>query len=162
MSQRPFEQIVEAHGRTVLRVCRALLNDAEADDAWSETFLSALGAYPDLEPGANVEAWLVTIAKRKVIDLHRRRGRAPVPVEVLPEPSARTPPTIADRDDELWAALASLPPKQRAAVALHHISGFSYAEVGEMLGNSEQAARRAAADGVKRLRATYGVTRVVH
>lgn len=159
MAQRPFEHIVAEHGRTVLRVCRALLNDSEADDAWSDTFLSALRAYPDLEPGTNIEAWLVTIAKRKVIDLYRRRGRAPIPVSELPEAVAQPQPTLADRDDELWAALASLPPKQRAAVAYHHVAGFSYAEVAEMLGNSEVAVRRAAADGVKRLRATYGARR---
>ena len=44
----------------------------DADDAWSETFLSALRAYPTLRPGSNVEAWLVTIAHRKAIDQARK------------------------------------------------------------------------------------------
>src|SRR5215467_8394953 len=61
----PFEEVVTAHGPTVLRVCRAVLGSVDADDAWSETFLAALRAYPTLEPGSNVEAWLVTIAHRK-------------------------------------------------------------------------------------------------
>lgn len=47
---RPFEQIVAEYGPMVLRVCRAVLGQADAEDAWSETFLSALRAYPDL-PG---------------------------------------------------------------------------------------------------------------
>ena len=63
--KKPFEQIVDEHGPTVLRVCRAVLGPADAEDAWSETFLSALKAYPDLDPDANVEAWLVTIAHRQ-------------------------------------------------------------------------------------------------
>ena len=69
------------HGATVLRVCRAVLGPADADDAWSETFLAALKAYPRLPADANVEAWLVTIAHRKAIDVtrapRRRTGRTP-------------------------------------------------------------------------------------
>ena len=75
----PFESVVSAHGSTVLRVCRAILGPADADDAWSETFLSALKAYPDLPADANVEAWLVTIAHRKAVDIARARTRRAVP-----------------------------------------------------------------------------------
>ncbi|HEV3295883.1 MAG TPA: sigma factor, partial [Streptosporangiaceae bacterium] len=60
MSVRPFEQIVADFGPMVLRVCRAVVGPDEAEDAWSETFLAALRAYPRLDEGANVEAWLVT------------------------------------------------------------------------------------------------------
>jgi RNA polymerase sigma factor (sigma-70 family) len=158
VAPKPFEEIVTEHGRTVLRLCRALLGPVDADDAWSETFLAALRAYPELPPGSNVEAWLVTIAKRKVIDHHRRRQRLPVPVDVLPEPGGSAG-ELADRDDDLWQALSALPAKQREAVAYHHVAGLPYAEVAKLLGNSEAAARRAAADGVRRLRETYQVAR---
>ena len=85
----PFESVVSAHGSTVLRVCRAVLGPADADDAWSETFLSALKAYPDLPADANVEAWLVTIAHRKAIDVTRAAARRAIPVAEAPEtPSA--------------------------------------------------------------------------
>ena len=156
MAAKPFEDVVTEHGRTVLRVCRALLGPTDADDAWSETFISALRAYPDLPPGSNIEAWLVTIAKRKAIDQHRSRARRPVPVEEVPEQPSSSAGGIEDRDDDLWAALDALPPKQRDAVAYHHVAGLPYAEVAKLLGNSEAAARRAAADGVKRLRERYG------
>ena len=33
----PFARVVETHGATVLRVCRALLGPVDADDAWQET-----------------------------------------------------------------------------------------------------------------------------
>lgn len=147
----PFEQIVAQHGPTVLRVCRAVLARHDADDAWSDTFLAALRAYPDLPADANVEAWLVTIAKRKAIDQLRASSRRPVPVEELPERIADEPP---GRDEALWAALAGLPLKQREAIAYHHLAGLPYAQVAQLLGNSEAAARRAAADGMKTLRAT--------
>ena len=61
-TKQPFETIVSDHGPTVLRVCRAVLGSIDAEDAWSETFLSAMKAYPGLPAEANVEAWLVTIA----------------------------------------------------------------------------------------------------
>ena len=75
---RPFEQIVTDFGPMVLRVCRAVVGPDEAEDAWSETFLAALKAYPQLDEGANVEAWLVTIAHRKAIDATRAAARRPV------------------------------------------------------------------------------------
>src|SRR5712672_4122211 len=90
--KQPFEAIVSAHGSTVLRVCRAVLVPADADDAWSETFLSAMKAYPDLDEGANVEAWLVTIAHRKAIDATRAAARRPVAAGSLPERPASTGP----------------------------------------------------------------------
>ena len=65
----PFDRVVELHGTTVLRVCRALLDPTDADDAWSETFLAALVAWPDLPSDVNVEAWLVTVARRKALDV---------------------------------------------------------------------------------------------
>ena len=67
MARAPFERIVTEHGPTVLRVCRALLRPEDAQDAWAETFLSALRAYPQLPVEANVAAWLTTIAHRKAI-----------------------------------------------------------------------------------------------
>lgn len=67
--KQPFDDAVKQHGATVLRVCRAVLGPgADADDAWSETFLAALRAWPDLPAGTNVEAWLVRVARNKAID----------------------------------------------------------------------------------------------
>jgi RNA polymerase sigma factor (sigma-70 family) len=151
MSLPPFEQVVEKHGPTVLRVCRAMLGHHEADDAWSETFLAALRAYPELDPRTNIEAWLVTIAKRKAIDQHRSAARRPVPAAELPD--AVVAPLGGY--DELWTAMRSLPAQQREAVAYHHLGGLPYAEIAGILGNSEAAARRASADGMKKLRAIY-------
>jgi RNA polymerase sigma factor (sigma-70 family) len=151
---RPFEQIVDEYGPMVLRVCRAVLGPADAEDAWSEAFLSALRAYPDLPGDANVEAWLVTIAHRKAIDVYRATARRPVAVGQVPDrPSRAGRPE--DWDGDLWDALAALPRKQREAVAYHHLAGLPYQQVAAITGGSTDAARRAAADGIKRLRTTY-------
>jgi RNA polymerase sigma factor (sigma-70 family) len=147
--------VVAEFGPTVLRVVRAVLGPADADDAWSETFLAALRAYPQLPAGANVEAWLVTIAHRKAIDVTRSTARRAVPVADPPEIEAGT--HLPDLD--LAAALAALPPKQRRAVAYHYLTGLPYAEIAEILGGSTDAARRAAADGIAALRRTIGANR---
>ncbi len=147
--------MVAEHGATVLRVCRAVLGPADADDAWSETFLAALRAYPELPADANVQAWLVTIAHRKAIDVTRATARRAVPVADAPE--RPVPPGEPDLD--LAAAVAALPPKQRQAVAYHYLTGLPYAEIAGLIGGTPAAARRAAADGIAALRRTVGGTR---
>ncbi len=150
--KKPFELVVREHGPTVLRVCRAVLGVHDAEDGWSETFLSALKAYPELPAGANVQAWLVTIAHRKSIDIVRSRNRQPVPVDELPvRPSGLGIPGDAHR--EVLDAVGQLPPKQRRAVAYHYLAGLPYKDVAGLLGGTPDAARRAGADGVKALRA---------
>ncbi|MCF6472843.1 RNA polymerase sigma factor [Nonomuraea sp. MG754425] len=152
--KEPFENVVARHGATVLRVCRVLLGPHDADDAWSETFLSALRAYPDLPETANVEAWLVTIAHRKAIDVLRVAKRNPLPVGEVPEtPAGGDLPGSADAD--LWAAVKALPAKQRQAIAYRYVAGLPYAEIAQILGGTVEAARRAAADGLKNLRKNH-------
>jgi RNA polymerase sigma factor (sigma-70 family) len=150
----PFERLLEDHASVVLGVCRVLLGPTDAEDAWSETFLAALEAYPRLRPDSNVRGWLVTIAYRKAIDQLRARARTPVPTDDLPEPST-VDVMPSDSDSALWRALEALPFKQRGAVAGHYLAGLAYAEVATALGSSEVAARRAAADGIANLRKTY-------
>ncbi|GII59333.1 RNA polymerase sigma24 factor [Planotetraspora thailandica] len=152
--KRPFEKVVEEHAGTVLRVCRAVLGVSDADDAWSETFIAAMRAYPELPETANVEAWLVTIAHRKAVDVLRTAKRQPLPVDELPE--APTTLGLPGSDDpDLWETVRALPDKQRQAVAYHYVAGLPYAEIAEILGGTVEAARRAAADGMKSLRKNY-------
>lgn len=137
----------------VLRICRLVAGSTDAEDVWSETFLAALVAYPRLRPGSNVRGWLVTIAHHKAIDRHRARARGPLPFEQVPEhPIVDVAPL--EEDAELWATLAALPPKQRSSVAYHYVAGLRYKDVGELIGSSEAAARRAAADGIASMRRT--------
>ncbi|HWG73566.1 MAG TPA: RNA polymerase sigma factor [Acidimicrobiales bacterium] len=148
---RPFEEIVAEHGLVVMRVLRSVLGFDDADDAWSETFIAAMRAYPDLRQGSNIRGWLVTIAHHKAIDQIRKTNRSPRPRDGLPD--------VAIDDDlaehghaGLRAALARLPPKQRGAVTYRYLGDLSYAEVAALLGSSEEAARRSAADGIANLR----------
>ncbi len=165
MSLPPFEMVVLEHGFVVLRVCRAVLPMADADDAWSTTFLAALEAYPRLAPDSNIRGWLVTIAHRKAIDVVRAASRAPLPLgqdfdRVAPiegfDPfdSFGSFTAVVEEDLQLWEAVRALPTKQRHAVAYHHVAGLPYVEVGNLLGCTTDAARRRAADGIAALRRT--------
>jgi RNA polymerase sigma factor (sigma-70 family) len=153
-TQPPFEHLVTEYGPVVLRVCRVVLGVHDAQDAWSETFLAAMRAYPELPATANVEAWLVTIAHRKAIDVVRAAARGPVPVQQLPEEPVGSSAGDAG-DTDVWAAVAALPDKQRQVIAYHYVAGLPYAEIAQILGGTTDAARRAAADGLKNLRRTY-------
>lgn len=150
MTRAPFESIVALHGARVWRVCRALLDEVDADDAWSDTFLAALEAYPRLAHDTSIEGWLVTIAHRKAIDVLRRRARLVVG-EVPDRPAPAT-----GRDLDLARALAQLSARQREAVVLHHLGGLPFTEVAAALGSSTEAARRASSDGMRRLRTIMG------
>jgi RNA polymerase sigma factor (sigma-70 family) len=154
VSKPLFEEIVSGHGPMVLRVVRAVVGPHDAEDAWSETFLAALKAYPDLPSDANVEAWLVTIAHRKAIDVTRADARRPTPTDDLPERPGRLG-RPQDWDPDLWAALRALPARQRQTVAYHYLAGLPYKEIAALTGSSTDAARRAAADGIRTLRGTY-------
>lgn len=155
-SKPPFGAIVELHGPTVLRVCLAVVGATDADDAWSETFLSAMKAYPSLPDDANLEAWLVTIAHRRAIDVGRARSRRAVPTDSVVERAAA--PDRTEPDTDLVEAVEALPDKQRRAVAYHYLVGLSYTEVSSLLGGTAEAARRAAADGIATLRRTTKIT----
>jgi RNA polymerase sigma factor (sigma-70 family) len=154
VSLPPFSEVVAEHGQMVLRLCRSMLPAADAEDAWSETFLAALRAYPDLDAHANVAAWLTTIARRKSIDAIRRRDRHATPTETIADAGV-----VDDRldpaDADLLAVLATLTERQRLAVVRHHVDGFPFSEVAVLLGSTPAAARRAAADGMAKLRAHY-------
>ncbi len=158
MSRRPFEEVVIEHGPVVLRVCRALVGSIDADDVWSETFLSAMRAYPAVRPDSNERGWLVTIAHNKAVDHVRRKARAPVPRATVPDGSAAASASAtaeADADEALRRAVDALPPKQRGAVIYRYLADLAYGEIATLLDCSEAAARRNASDGIARLRQDY-------
>ena len=144
----PFQALLDAHRADLYRFLVATAGASEADDAFQETWIAALRAYPSLRRADNLRAWLFRIAQNKSIDAHRARGRRAVPVAALPErPSA--PP---EGDPERWERVRELPAKQRAAVFCRTVLGMPYEEVALLLESSEDAARRNVHEGLKRLK----------
>jgi len=148
----PFQAALDEHRDAVARFLVASVGRQEADDCLQETLLSALRAYPRLRPGSNVRGWLLTIARNKAMDSHRARRRQPVPVgESLDAPAGGSHEFEGD-DEELWAAVRELPPKQRAAVVLRFVNDLSHREIAAVLDCSEPAARRSLHEGLSKLR----------
>jgi RNA polymerase sigma factor (sigma-70 family) len=145
----PFQTLLDDFGADVYRYCVVTAGRGEADDAFQETWIAALRAYPKLRRADNLRAWLLRIAHNKAIDEHRSRARRAVPVAAVPEvPAAEA----GDDEPELWAAVRALPPKQRTAVFSRTVLGMPYAELATLLDSTEDAARRNVLEGLKKLR----------
>jgi RNA polymerase sigma factor (sigma-70 family) len=149
----PFSRFLEDHREAVYRFLVATAGPDEADDCFQETFIKALRAYPRLRDADNLRGWVLTIARRTAIDAGRARRRRPEPA-ADPEPPAQDgTPDLGD--PALWEAVRGLPSRQRAAVTLHYVNDLPYAEVGRVIGCSEEAARRSAFEGLRRLREVW-------
>ena len=146
VSVPPFERFYEENRGVVLGHLRRLLPGDAAEDAFQETFLRALRAYPTLEHGRHLRAWVLTIARNVAFDAFRRQraSSAEIPdLESVDEPLPY---------EELRRLTADLPEKERAAVFLRYGYDLSYEDIGAALGSSPEAARQAASSGVRRLR----------
>jgi RNA polymerase sigma factor (sigma-70 family) len=152
MALPPFQTLLDAHGRDVHRFLVATVGRWDADDCYQETWLAAMRAYPRLQDARNLRGWIFTVAHRKAIDHARLRRRRPIPVEEVPE---RPVHSADDGRPELWALVQGLPPKQRSAIALRFLADASHAQIAQMMGTSEEAARRNVHEGLKRLRTEY-------
>lgn len=146
----PFQALLDQHRDDVFRFLVASVGRQEAEDCLQETLLAALRAYPRLRDASNLRAWMLTIAHRKALDVHRGRARRPVPVA---EPDHEAAPAHSDgTDGDQWDRVRTLPPRQRAVLTLRYAGELTHAEIATALGCSEEAARRAAADAMKTLR----------
>lgn len=153
MALPPFQRFYEDHRDAVYRYLVASLGRADADDCFQETFVAALRAYGDLPVSTNLQAWVFTIAKRKAIDARRRSARSATPVADPPAVAGRAATTVAEDGLDVWAAVRTLPERQRVAIVLRFANDLRYAEIGVIMGCTPEAARRSVHEGLKRLRA---------
>jgi RNA polymerase sigma factor (sigma-70 family) len=145
MTLPPFERFYDEHREEIYAFLVRRLGRDRAEDAFQETFLRALRAYPRLRHGEHLRAWAYTIASRIAIDEHRR-----------PRADAELPELAALDGRPAFAQLEhladELPPTERAAVVLRYGYDLDYAEIGAALGSNATAARQAASAGIRRLR----------
>jgi RNA polymerase sigma factor (sigma-70 family) len=143
----PFERFYLAHRDEVLRYLRRLLGQ-RAEDAWQETFLRALRGYGRVRHGRHLRAWVFTIATNVAMD--ELRAKPPPPLDGEPAVELER-----DAFRELEHLTDALPPTERAAVVLRYGYDLPYAQIGDALGSSAEAARAAASSGIRRLRRTH-------
>jgi RNA polymerase sigma-70 factor (ECF subfamily) len=124
----PFETAVLPHYAGLVRRLTLLVGDGDqARDLAQTTCLRAWEAWNRFD-GADVRAWLYTIGIRLALNEVRRRRRLPLRVGVEGASWAMAV------DPDLWTALASLERRQRAALLLNVLDGYSQVEIGHMLG----------------------------
>lgn len=134
-STSAFARLVERHQQALRAFLRRACGDwALADDLAQETFLAAWSSLGRLEAGASVRAWLCGIGYNKHLTVLRTRSRDRAREAAY---EAEKPPQAGAMSDErmtLETAMNSLPPEQRACVALCLAADFSHAEAAEALG----------------------------
>ncbi|MFI1564999.1 sigma-70 family RNA polymerase sigma factor [Streptomyces sp. NPDC020490] len=132
------ERFVRALHRDVRRYVAHLCGDPQAvDDLAQDTFLRALGSLHRFEGRSSARAWLLSIARRAVIDSYRYASARPrlcdVPDWQLAVENVQ-PQDLPGFDDgvALLDLLASLPDERREAFVLTQLVGLPYAEAAEV------------------------------
>jgi RNA polymerase sigma factor (sigma-70 family) len=148
----PFQRFLDTHRQVVWRVLVASVGPIDADDCFQETFISALRAYPRLRPDSDLRAWVLTIAHRKALDVHRARARRPQAREDIELLAGAAPSPAPARDEDLWTAVEELPQRQRSAVVLRYVADLPHRDIAAAIGCSEDAARRSLHEGLNKLR----------
>jgi RNA polymerase sigma factor (sigma-70 family) len=151
----PFQSFLDAHREDVWRLLISSVGREDAEDCFQETFVSALKAYPRLRGDSNLKAWVLTIAHRKALDVHRARALRALPVAEIGEVAdgaGRSSSLATARDETLWHAVHDLPDRQRSAVVLRFLGDLPHRDIATAIGCSEEAARRSLHEGLTRLR----------
>ena len=154
-----FDALYAALAPRIRGYMLALCRDAAlADDLVQDTFMQLHRSRRTYEPGRPVTPWAFAIA-RHVFLMHRRRTFRRVRFEgtLAAEAAARSDHAVdgsrvfIDREAVQWA-LRHVPADQREAVVMHHLEGWSFAEIAARLGIRVNAAKTRAFRGMRKLK----------
>lgn len=143
-----FEVLVRRHTAELLRLARRLLgNDAEAEDAVQDAYVSAWRRLPEFRRNAAFGTWMYRIVTNRCLNVLRAR-RPTQPLDSIVEPAApehqSSPARAAESAasaEALHRALTGLTPEQRACWVLREFHGLSYDEIAAAVGIGEPAVR---------------------
>ena len=134
-----FEAAVRPHYAPLLRRLTLVLGDPhDAEDAAQDTYLKAYRAWPAFS-GTDARAWLYTIGLHVAFDTlrHRRRWSGRLAWLGRPDAPGREPSYVDRVDPDLWAALARLEPRHRAALLANVLDGYTQREIATVMGVPE-------------------------
>lgn len=130
---------------------------AVAEDLTGETFMAAVAATRQGRAPEVTVAWLVAVARHKLVDHWRRAGRERRGLALAGQAGEAVDDPWADwlDADAAHAALSRLPAQQRAALVLRYLDGLPVAEVAAHLGRSLHATETLLARSRAALRRVY-------
>ena len=155
----PFDEVYREHADAVYRFCVSQLRDsATAEDIAGDVFAAAYAAYGRARPDpAGVRTWLFRIARNAVIDQYRREGRRLSLIARIGR-DREFPDSVEENVEQRFdlrsirAALETLRERDRQLVGLRVAGGLSFAEIGQVLGMREGAAKMATHRALERVR----------
>lgn len=130
-------QFIQATQRDVWRMVAYLADPGSADDLTQETFLRAIGALPRFAGRSSARTWLLSIARRVVVDQIRHNTSRPRTAHVADLDAAAAGSRRGSRIEnmvEVRLLIDGLEPQRREALVLTQIIGLSYAEAAEVCG----------------------------
>lgn len=126
---------IRATERDVWRTVAFLADPGSADDLTQETYLRVIGALPRFAGRSSARTWLLSIARRVVVDQVRRsQARPRTTVEVDMDGLLRGSGNCARFEDvvEIRMLLDGLAPERRDALILTQVLGLSYEEAADV------------------------------
>ena len=141
LSEAAFDDLVRTHRMPLERYARGLgASREDAEEIAATALLRAYQSPPAAHRSNEWRAWLAAVTRNLWIDTRRRRELRLVTgdgvLEGLPSPGGQ-PDQVTERAHEarqICAAMALLPPAQRAAIYLREVRGLSYEEIAAELG----------------------------
>lgn len=145
-------------GRIYSFLLRFLADPDMADDVTQETFTKAFRAVSHLTNGHRVLPWLYRIATNSAVDHVRRRKRfiwirLGAVADTPDEPHVRDDHGRVPEREHIQQVLRRLPPENAAALLLHAVEGYSYAEIAEI----QEASLTAVRSRIARARAAFRI-----
>lgn len=148
-----FAEFVAARSQALLRTaCLLTGNWATAEDLLQTALAKTYLRWQHIERQESAEAYVRRVMVTTATSWWRRRWRAEVPSADLPDRALDDAFGQVDQRQALWSALAALPAKQRAALVLRFYEDLPDAEVGRVLGCSEQTVRSQCSRALAKLR----------
>jgi RNA polymerase sigma-70 factor (ECF subfamily) len=151
-----YRLLSRRHVPAMLGLARRILgNAADAEDVAQEAMLRVWTHAPRWQPLAAFRTWLTRVVVNLCLDRKRRAAWVALDVAgeiVDPAPGATEQAESSERERLLAAAIAELPDRQRAAIALTYGDGMSNAQVAEILDTSVSAVETLLIRGKQNLR----------
>ena len=150
-----FDELVRRYSGPIYAfILRMVGNPADADDLTQDVFVQILKSLPGARPDLPLRPWVYVIARNKCLDHLKRKRALPFSSLAIPESGEAVEARVvddrplpdelaerADLEELVRTAIADLPPRYRAVVALRYSTDLTFAEIGTVLGLPENTAK---------------------